>query len=70
MKADETTLQKCLFFTSNRLSNVLRRIANDICSKTGIALPHVYLLIVVNQYKGISRFFSIEVKEKQPTKKV
>lgn len=54
MQADESTLQKCLFFTSNRLSNVLRRIANDICSDTGIALPHVYLLIVVNQYKGIT----------------
>ena len=52
--ADDSILQKCLFFTANRLANVLRRIVNDVYSETGIAAPYVYLLIVVNQYPGIT----------------
>lgn len=54
MKSDESTLKKCLFFTSNRLSNILRRIANSVCSDTGIAVPYIYLLIIVNQYPEIT----------------
>ena len=52
--ADESILRKCLFFTANRLANVLRRIVNDVYADTGIAAPYVYLLIVVNQYPGIT----------------
>ena len=54
MTADESILRKCLFFTSNRLANVLRRIVNDVYADTGLAAPYVYLLIVVNQYPGIT----------------
>ena len=54
MLADESILRKCLFFTANRLANVLRRIVNDVYADTGIAAPYVYLLIVVNQYPGIT----------------
>jgi len=54
MKMDETALTKCLFFTSNRLSNVMRRMANDIYKSTGLSTPSIYLLIVVNQYPGIT----------------
>ncbi len=54
MRSDESILKKCLFFTSNRLANVLRRIVNDIYEETGIATPYIYLLIVVNQYPGIT----------------
>ena len=54
MEANETTLSTCLFFTANRLANVLRRIVNDVFAETEIATPHVYLLIVVNQYPGIT----------------
>ena len=54
MTADESTLRKCLFFTANRLANVLRRIVNDVYADMGIAAPYVYLLIVVNQYPGIT----------------
>ena len=54
MKSDESTLRRCLFFTSNRLSNILRRIANDVCSDSGIAVPYIYLLIIVNQYPQIT----------------
>ncbi|MBQ9582139.1 MAG: winged helix-turn-helix transcriptional regulator [Synergistaceae bacterium] len=54
MRADESILERCLFFTSNRLANVLRRIVNDVYAETGIAAPHVYLLIIVNQYPEIT----------------
>ena len=54
MEADETTLSKCLFFTANRLANVLRRIVNNVYAETGISTPHIYLLIVVNQHPGIT----------------
>ena len=54
MNANESALQNCLFFTANRLSNVLRRLANDAYAETGVATSHLYLLIVVYQYPGIS----------------
>jgi len=54
MQLDESSLNQCLFFTSNRLSNILRRLANEVYKKTGIATPYIYLFIVVNQYPGIS----------------
>lgn len=54
MKANEDTLKNCLFFTANRLANVLRRIVNEVYAQTGIAVPHIYLLIVVHQYPGIT----------------
>lgn len=54
MKMDESALTKCLFFTSNRLSNVMRRIANDVYKSTGLSTPSIYLLIVVNQYPEIT----------------
>ena len=54
MNANESALQNCLFFTANRLSNVLRRLANDAYAETGVATSHLYLLIIVYQYPGIS----------------
>ena len=54
MKANENTLPSCLFFSANRLANVLRRIVNSVYEETGIATPHIYLLIIVNQYAGIT----------------
>lgn len=54
MQADDSILKTCLFFTANRLANVLRRKVNDIYADTGIAAPYVYLLVVVNQYPGIT----------------
>lgn len=54
MQMDESALTKCLFFTSNRLSNVMRRMANDVYKSTGLSTPSIYLLIVVNQYPEIT----------------
>ncbi len=55
MKTDETVLSNCMFFTSNRLSNILRKKAEKVFQPLGIGVPYVYLLVVVNQYDGISQ---------------
>lgn len=48
-------MTKCLFFTSNRLSNTLRKKAEDAFKNLGIGVPYVYMLVVVNQYDGITQ---------------
>ena len=48
-------MTKCLFFTSNRLSNILRKKAEDAFKDLGIGVPYVYMLVVVNQYDGITQ---------------
>ena len=55
MKTDESILTKCLFFTSNRLSNILRKKAEEAFKDLGIGVPYVYMLVVVNQYDGITQ---------------
>ena len=55
MKTDETVLSNCMLFTSNRLSNILRKKAEKVFQPLGIGVPYVYLLVVVNQYDGISQ---------------
>lgn len=55
MKTDEAVLSNCMFFTSNRLSNILRKRAEEVFQPLGIGVPYVYLLVVVNQYDGISQ---------------
>jgi len=55
MKNDESVLAKCLFFTSNRLSNIMRKVADEAFSNLDIASSYVYLLVVVNQYDGITQ---------------
>ena len=55
MKTVEAVLSNCMFFTSNRLSNILRKRAEEVFQPLGIGVPYVYLLVVVNQYDGISQ---------------
>ncbi|MDR3593676.1 MarR family transcriptional regulator [Clostridium sp.] len=55
MKNDESVLAKCLFFTSNRLSNIMRKVADEAFSNLEIASSHVYLVVIVNQYNGITQ---------------
>lgn len=55
MNTDESILTKCLFFTSNRLSNILRKKAEAAFKDLGIGVPYVYMLVVVNQYDGITQ---------------
>jgi DNA-binding MarR family transcriptional regulator len=55
MKNDESVLAKCLFFTSNRLSNIMRKVADEAFINLDIASSHVYLVVIVNQYNGITQ---------------
>jgi len=55
MKSDESVLTKCLFFTSNRLSNIMRKVADEAFSDLDISSSYVYLLVIVNQYCGITQ---------------
>lgn len=54
MLADERILKTCLFFTSNRLSNILRKIVNETFSEIGLTAPQIYLMIIVNQFPEIT----------------
>jgi len=53
IKSAESVLTKYLFFTSNRLSNIMRNVADEAFSNLEISLFYVYLL--VNQYSGITQ---------------
>ena len=55
MKSDESVLAKCLFFTSNRLSNIMRKVADEAFSNLDVTPSYVYLLVLVNQYNGITQ---------------
>lgn len=55
MKSDESVLAKCLFFTSNRLSNIMRKVADEAFSNLDVSSSYVYLLVIVNQYSGITQ---------------
>ena len=55
LKSGEFVLSNCLFFTSNRLSNILRKKAEKVFKPLGIGVPYVYLLIIVAQYDGITQ---------------
>ena len=54
-QADETVLSRCMFFASNRLSNILRRKAEEAFSELGVSVSEVYIMIIVNQYDGITQ---------------
>lgn len=51
----EIVLAKCLFFTSNRVSNIMRRIADEAFDDLGIASFYVYLLVIIILYGEIIR---------------
>lgn len=55
MKIDDSILSLCLFFTSNRFSRYMTKIADDVFAKTNLSPSYIYLLIVVYQYPGITQ---------------
>jgi Transcriptional regulators len=55
MQNNESVLAKCLFFTSNRLSNIMRKVADEAFSDLEVSSSYVYLLVIVNQYIGITQ---------------
>jgi DNA-binding MarR family transcriptional regulator len=55
VKIDDSILSLCLFFTSNRFSRYMTKIAEDVFSETNLSPSYIYLLIVVYQYPGITQ---------------
>lgn len=55
MKIDESILSMCLYFTSNRFARYMTRIAEEAFAKINLSPAYVYLLVVVNQYPGITQ---------------
>lgn len=55
MKIDDSILTLCLFFTSNRFSRYMTKIAEDAFAETNLSPSYIYLLIVVYQYPGITQ---------------
>ncbi|MGJ9460701.1 MarR family winged helix-turn-helix transcriptional regulator [Oceanobacillus sp. CF4.6] len=54
-KKDESILENCLFFTSNVFARTIAKIATEVFTPTGLSPTYGYLILVVNQYPGISQ---------------
>ncbi|MFC0188801.1 MarR family winged helix-turn-helix transcriptional regulator [Fictibacillus aquaticus] len=52
---DNCLLDNCLYFTVNKLSRAITRMAEDSFKKTGLSPTHAFLLMLVNQKPGISQ---------------
>jgi DNA-binding MarR family transcriptional regulator len=48
-------LDNCLYFTVNKLSRAITRMAEDSFRKTGLSPTHAFLLMLVNNKPGISQ---------------
>lgn len=48
-------LDNCLYFTVNKLSRAITRMAEDSFKKTGLSPTHAFLLMLVNNKPGISQ---------------
>lgn len=51
--AGKNTYNDCLYFTSNALARLLRRMADEEFGKLGLAPSHAFLLMSVNDKPGI-----------------
>jgi DNA-binding MarR family transcriptional regulator len=52
---DNCILDNCLYFTVNKLSRAITRMAEDSFKKTGLSPTHAFLLMLVNNKPGISQ---------------
>ncbi|OPH58443.1 MarR family transcriptional regulator [Paenibacillus ferrarius] len=52
---DEDFLQNCLFFTTNRLSRAITKMAEEEFAPTGLTPMYGYLIRLVNNTPGISQ---------------
>lgn len=48
-------LDNCLYFSVNKLSRAITRMAEDSFKKTGLSPTHAFLLMLVNNKPGISQ---------------
>ncbi|MFD1356783.1 MarR family winged helix-turn-helix transcriptional regulator [Fictibacillus halophilus] len=52
---DNCILDNCLYFTVNKLSRAITRMAEESFKKTGLSPTHAFLLMLVNNKPGISQ---------------
>ncbi|MDR7071521.1 MarR family winged helix-turn-helix transcriptional regulator [Fictibacillus barbaricus] len=52
---DNCILDNCLYFTVNKLSRAITRMAEDSFKKTGLSPTHAFCLMLVNNKPGISQ---------------
>ncbi|BBI31360.1 MarR family winged helix-turn-helix transcriptional regulator [Cohnella abietis] len=52
---DDGFLRNCLFFTANRLSRSITRIAEEEFASTGLSPMYGYLILLINGSPGISQ---------------
>ncbi|WP_428911836.1 MarR family winged helix-turn-helix transcriptional regulator [Niallia sp. Krafla_26] len=55
MKINESILSMCLYFTSNRFARYMTKMAEEVFEKLQLSPTYVYLLVIVNQYPGITQ---------------
>ncbi len=48
-------LDNCLYFTVNKLSRVLTKMAEDSFKKTGLSPTHAFLMMLVNEKPGLTQ---------------
>lgn len=55
MKIDESIISMCLSFRANSFARQMTKIAEKVFAKIDLAPTYVYLLVIVNQYPGITQ---------------
>ncbi|MFD0692495.1 MarR family winged helix-turn-helix transcriptional regulator [Paenibacillus sp. GCM10027628] len=60
-------LKECLYFTANRLSRVITKMAEDEFAITGLSPTYAYLLMTVYEKEGISQKEIGELLHLQPS---
>lgn len=51
----KSILHNCLYFTSNSLSRVITRMAEEEFRRTGLSPSHAFLMMLVNDNPGIGQ---------------
>ncbi|QRG66207.1 MarR family winged helix-turn-helix transcriptional regulator [Brevibacillus choshinensis] len=63
----EIYLKECLYFTANRLSRVITKMADDEFAVSGLSPTHAFLLMAVYEKEGISQKELGEILHLQPS---
>lgn len=62
-----TYIKECLYFTANRLSRVITKMAEDEFAASGLSPTYAYLLMAVYEKEGISQKELGEILHLQPS---